>query len=81
MIDLIDITRATITIDSIGVQEKIVNKIVDKGGHYALKVKENQKQLLKDIKKYFNKQYNLYGNKNIKYYKTIGKDYWRSGKW
>ena len=78
LIDLIDITGATITIDSIGVQEKIVNKIVDKGGHYALKVKENQKQLLKDIKKYFNKQYNLYGNKNIKYYKTIGKDHGRS---
>lgn len=78
LLDLIDITGATITIDSIGVQEKIVNKIVEKGGHYVLKVKENQKQLLKDIKKYFNKQYNLYGNKNIKYYKTIGKDHGRS---
>lgn len=78
LIDLIDITGATITIDSIGVQEKIVNKIVEKGGHYALKVKENQKQLLKDIKKYFNKQNNLYGNKNIEYYKTVGKDHGRS---
>ena len=78
LLDLIDITGATITIDSIGVQEKIVNKIVENGGHYVLKVKENQKQLLKDIKKYFNKQYNLYGNKNIKYYKTIGKDHGRS---
>lgn len=78
LLDLIDITGATITIDSIGVQEKIVNKIVEKGGHYVLKVKENQKQLLKDIKKYFNKQYNLYGNKNIEYYKTVGKDHGRS---
>lgn len=78
LIDLIDITGATITIDSIGVQEKIVNKIVENGGHYTLKVKENRKQLLKDIKKYFNKQYNLYGNKNIKYYKTVGKDHGRS---
>lgn len=43
LLDLIDITGATITIDSIGVQEKIVNKIVDNGGHYVLKVKENQK--------------------------------------
>ena len=79
MLDLIDITGATITIDSIGVQEKIVNKIVVNKGHYVLKVKENQKQLLKDIKNYFiNKQYNLYGNKNIKYYKTIEKDHGRS---
>ena len=79
LLDLIDITGATITIDSIGVQEKIVNKIVVNKGHYVLKVKENQKQLLKDIKNYFiNKQYNLYGNKNIKYYKTIGKGHVRS---
>lgn len=78
LLDLIDITGATITIDSIGVQEKIVNKIVVNKGHYVLKIKENQKQLLKDIKKYFNKQYNLYGNKNIKYYKTIGKNHGRS---
>ena len=74
LLELIDIEGSTITIDAIGTQEEIVNKIVDKKAHYVLKAKENQKSLYKDIKKYFNKQYNLYGNKEIKYKKTIEKD-------
>lgn len=77
LLDLIDIEDATITIDAIGTQEEIINKIVDKKGHYVLKVKENQRELRKDIKKYFDKQNILYGNKEIKYYKTIEKDHGR----
>ena len=74
LLDLIDIKGSTITIDAIGTQEEIVNK----KAHYVLKAKENQKALYKDIKRYFNKQYNLYGNKEIKYKKTIEKDHGRS---
>ena len=29
--------------------EEIANKIVKKGGHYILKVKDNQKELKKDM--------------------------------
>lgn len=78
LLDLIDIKGSTITIDAIGTQKEIVNKIVNKKAHYVLKAKENQKALYKDIKRYFNKQYNLYGNKEIKYKKTIEKDHGRS---
>ena len=78
LLELIDIKGATITIDAIGTQEEIVNLIVEKGGHYVLKAKDNQKLLNRDIKKYFNKQYNLYGNDEIKYYKSIEKDHGRS---
>lgn len=77
LLELIDIKDSTITIDAIGTQEEIANLITDKGGHYVLKVKNNQKTLKKEIKKYFDKQYNLYGNKEIKYYKTIEKDHGR----
>lgn len=77
LLELIDITGATITIDAIGTQEEIMNKIVDKKGHYVLKVKDNQRELKKNIKKYFDKQNNLYGNKEIKYYKTCEKDHGR----
>lgn len=80
LLELIDIKGATITIDAIGTQEEIVNLVVEKGGHYVLPVKENQKALYKDIKKYFNRQYNLYGNDEIKYYKTVGKDHGRAEK-
>ena len=44
LLDLIDIQDATITIDAIGTQEDIVNKIVDNGDHYVLKVKDTQKE-------------------------------------
>ena len=47
LLDLINIKDATITIDAIGIQEDIVNKIVGKDGHYVLKVKDNQKELKK----------------------------------
>lgn len=77
LLDLIDIKDATITIDAIGTQEEIVNKIVSKKGHYVLKVKDNQKELKKDIKKYFDKQNILYGNLEIKYKKTIERDHGR----
>ena len=78
LLDLIEIKGATITIDAIGTQEKIVNKIVEKRGHYVLKAKDNQKELKKDIKKYFDKQYNLYGNNEIQHCKSVEKEHGRN---
>ena len=50
LLDLLEIEEATITIDAIGTQENIVNKIVDKKAHYVLPVKDNQRKLRKQIK-------------------------------
>lgn len=77
LLDLIDIEGATITIDAIGTQYEIADKIVSKGGHYALKVKKNQSELLRNIKSQFNSYNNLYGNDNVQYKKTIDKDHGR----
>jgi len=77
LLDLLDIEGATITIDAIGTQEKIVKKIVSKKGHYVLKAKDNQEGLEKDIKKYFDKQNNLLGNKEVLHKKTYDKDHGR----
>ena len=77
LLDLIDIKGATITIDAIGTQEEIINKIIEKEGHYVLKVKKNQKELNRNVKKQFNKINNLYGNSEVKYKKTIEKDHGR----
>lgn len=77
LLDLLNIEGATITIDAIGTQEEIANKIVDKKGHYVLKVKKNQKELNRDVKRQFNKFNNLYGNNEIIYKKTIEKDHGR----
>lgn len=42
LLDLIDIKEATITIDAAGCQKAIVQKIVEKGGHYVIALKGNQ---------------------------------------
>lgn len=79
LLELLDIKGATVTIDAIGTQEDIANKIVnDNKAHYVLKVKDNQKELRKDIKRQFNKFNNLYYNKDVTYKKTIEKDHGRS---
>lgn len=54
LLDLIDVKGKIITIDAIGTQENIANKIaIEKKAAYILKVKDNQKDLKDDIKTYF----------------------------
>ena len=77
LLDLLEIEGATITIDAIGPQEEIINKIVNKKGHYVLPVKDNQKELKKQIKSQFDGYNNLYGNKDILNKKTLEKDHGR----
>lgn len=77
LLDLLDIEGSTITIDAIGTQEEIVNKIVEKKAHYVLKVKDNQRELRKQIIKQFDSYNNLYGNKDVQYKKTVEKDHGR----
>lgn len=77
LLELLDITGSTITIDAIGTQEEIVNKIVEKKGHYVLKVKDNQKELKKQIIAQFNSYNNLFGNPQVFHLKTNEKDHGR----
>lgn len=53
LLDLLSIEGDTITIDAMGTQTNIVDKIRNKGANYILAVKENQKQLYSDIKDEF----------------------------
>lgn len=46
---LLDLTRATVTIDAMGCQTEIAKTIVEGGGHYLLAVKDNQPTLAGDI--------------------------------
>jgi len=49
LLELLDLNGALVTIDAMGCQKAIAQKIVDQGGHYALTVKDNQEHLLEDI--------------------------------
>ena len=60
-----------------GTTSQIMKKIVEKEGHYVLKVKENTKELLRDVKKYFNQINNLKAHKEIRHEETLEKDHGR----
>lgn len=49
LLELLDVHGALVTIDAMGCQKDIAQKIVDGGGDYILPVKENQPHLLEDI--------------------------------
>lgn len=53
VLDMVTVKGQIVTIDAMGTQEKIVEKIVKKQGDYVLAVKENQKALYTDISEYF----------------------------
>jgi predicted transposase YbfD/YdcC len=53
LIDLLDIKDCIITIDAIGTQTNIVDKIIEKEGHYCLSIKQNHKSIFEDINDYF----------------------------
>jgi predicted transposase YbfD/YdcC len=49
LLELLDLRGALVTIDAMGCQKAIAQKIVDGGGDYVLAVKGNQEHLLEDI--------------------------------
>jgi predicted transposase YbfD/YdcC len=53
LLDLLELRGAIVTIDAMGCQKAIAQKIIDRGGDYALTVKENQEHLLADIQQSF----------------------------
>jgi predicted transposase YbfD/YdcC len=49
LLEMLDLKGAWVTIDAMGCQKAIAQKIVDKGGDYLLAVKDNQENLKDDI--------------------------------
>jgi predicted transposase YbfD/YdcC len=49
LLDVLILTGSIVTIDAMGCQTSIAQKIIDKEGGYVLSVKKNQKTLLSDI--------------------------------
>jgi predicted transposase YbfD/YdcC len=53
LLKLLDVRGALVSIDAMGCQKAIAHDIIDGGGDYLLTVKENQPNLLADIKQSF----------------------------
>ena len=56
LIELLDLKNCVVTIDAMGCQKEIVEKIIDKKGDYILQVKDNQKNLKQQVEKLFKRQ-------------------------
>nr|WP_319492443.1 ISAs1 family transposase [uncultured Desulfobacter sp.] len=53
LLDLLDISGTTVTIDAMGCQKKIAEKVIDKGADYALALKKNHGDLYDDVELFF----------------------------
>lgn len=50
MLDFLNLADAIVTIDAIGCQRKIMKKILSKGGHFIVPIKDNHTALLESVK-------------------------------
>lgn len=53
LLDMLDINGCLVTIDAIGCQKKIAQKIIDSAADYCLSVKKNQPKLHQQIEEFF----------------------------
>jgi predicted transposase YbfD/YdcC len=56
LLELLDIVGAIATIDAMGCQHEIANKILSKNANYLLALKGNQGQLYNDVRLFFEKK-------------------------
>ena len=52
LLDMLEISGCIVTIDAMGTQKEIAEKIISKNANYILTLKENQKNLYRDVKLY-----------------------------
>ncbi len=69
LLDTLHIRGSIITIDAMGTQTAIAEKIRKKSGHYVLAVKENQKELYEEIRLYFADEQHLKRIRKGKHYR------------
>lgn len=78
LLQMIEVAGCTVTIDAMGCQRDIAEKILDKEGDYVLALKSNQKTLHEDIKLFFEThRVNHFKETKYDYYKTIEKGHGR----
>lgn len=65
LIDLLDLTGSIVTLDAMGCQKDIAQKIVDGGGDYVIAVKGNQTALHQEITRHFNNLFDMEHNKFV----------------
>jgi len=79
LLEMLEIQGCIVTIDAMGTQTEIAEKIIDKRADYILALKENQKKLYDDVKLYLDdvkREQKILESDN--YHKTIDKGHGRT---
>jgi predicted transposase YbfD/YdcC len=78
LLDTLTLKGCIVTIDAMGCQTAIAQKILDQGGDYLLAVKDNQENLAKALREFFDEGESAgFGRLQISHHQTIGKDHGR----
>ena len=78
LLEVLEINGCIVTIDAMGTQTEIADKICNKGADYILALKGNQPETFEDVKLYFDKCVSTTAaKKNNCYAKTVNKDHGR----
>ncbi len=78
LLDTLALKGCIVTIDAIGCQTEIAQKILDRGGDYLLAVKDNQKDLADALREFFAEGKTWgFGSLPVSHYQRIEKDHGR----
>lgn len=78
LLEMFGLKNKIVTIDAMGTQTAIAEKIIEKGGDYILSLKSNQPTLYEDVRLYFDEYINKPGIKESELYsKTFDKGHGR----
>lgn len=78
LLDTLSLKGCIVTIDAIGCQTEIAQKILDRGGDYLLAVKDNQETLATALREFFaDGEERGFGRLPVECYETIEKDHGR----
>jgi predicted transposase YbfD/YdcC len=78
LLEALEVSGCIVTIDAIGCQTEIAEKIIDRGAQYVLALKENQGNLYEDVELLFaDLEASRYTAYEFDYEKTVDKDHGR----
>jgi len=77
LLELLDIKGATITIDAMGCQTDIGEKVLEQGGHFLLALKGNQGEFFEDVSLYLDTCIDKPKNLSFDYFQSVNGDHGR----
>ena len=77
LLEMLQLKEATVTIDAMGCQRDIAQKIIDRDGHYVLALKGNQGTLQEDTQTFMDDLAARRTARHCDYYETIEKSHGR----